>query len=149
MDLVERRRLAAQAVVEELLPLGPAELGGEEWAHVDRAVEVHVTGDVPGNALVDGDVAVRFGADEVRAPEAPHAEPPRQRAPPRAGALPAGPGAEPGAASSACAWPPAARREHRRARRGCPRLPRRLPPAAGAGSRSARASRPPPRSRRR
>src|SRR5205085_7394167 len=72
--LVQRGGLAAQAVVEELLPLGTAELGGQQRALVDRAVEVDVAGDVPGDALVDRDVAVRLGADEVRAPEAPDPE---------------------------------------------------------------------------
>ena len=32
---------------------------------------MHVADDVPGDALVDGDVAVRLGTDEVRAPESP------------------------------------------------------------------------------
>src|SRR2546421_5175026 len=56
----ERGRLAAQAVVEQLLPLGSAELHVLQRAHVDRAVEVEVARDVPGDALIDGDVAVRL-----------------------------------------------------------------------------------------
>ena len=61
-------------MVEELAPLALAQLGGEERADVDRAVEVHVAGDVPRDALVDGDVPVGLRADEVRAPEAPDRE---------------------------------------------------------------------------
>src|SRR5439155_10537417 len=71
----ERRALAAQLVVEQLPPLGLAQLRREEGADVGRAVEVHVADDVPRDALVDGDVAVCLRADEVRAPEAPDDEP--------------------------------------------------------------------------
>ena len=58
-------------MVEEPPSLGLAQLSGEKRADVDGAVEVHVADDVPGDALVDGDVAVRLGTDEVRAPQSP------------------------------------------------------------------------------
>src|SRR4029453_14125246 len=47
--------VGAQRVVEELLPLGLAQLRRQQRAHVDRAVELDVADDVPRDALVDGD----------------------------------------------------------------------------------------------
>src|SRR5438105_13368180 len=74
VHLAERGGLRQQAVVEELAPLRLAQLGGEQGAHVDGAVELDVADDIPRNALVDGDVALLVGSDEVRAPQAPDSE---------------------------------------------------------------------------
>src|SRR6476660_7182078 len=67
--LAERRRLARQVVVEEPHALGLRELGRPEGADVDGAVEMERADEVPGDSLVDGDVAVLLGPDEVRAGE--------------------------------------------------------------------------------
>src|SRR6185295_18492089 len=63
--------VAAQGVVEQLLPLGLAQLRREQRAHVDGAVELDAADYVPRQALVDDHMAVALGSDEVRAPEAP------------------------------------------------------------------------------
>ena len=63
-----------EVVVEELAALASGEVGGQERALVDDAVEVDAEAEVPRHALVDGEVAVGLGADEVRAREAEDAE---------------------------------------------------------------------------
>src|SRR2546423_15389028 len=63
--------LALEVVVEDPLPLRLRQLRGEDRADVDRAVEVHAVRDVVREPLVDGDMAILLGADEVRPGDPP------------------------------------------------------------------------------
>jgi len=59
-----------EVVVEQAPSLGLRELGGEQRAFVAQAIEVDTCSDVPRQALVDGDMAVALGPDEVGAESA-------------------------------------------------------------------------------
>ena len=58
-------------MVEEDRALGGRELHGLELAHVTRPVQVDAAPEIPGHALVHGDVPVLVHADEVRPRERP------------------------------------------------------------------------------
>src|SRR5581483_10198608 len=74
LDGRERRAVAPEVVAEEAAALGLGELPREHRALVAEPVEPDAAGDVPREALVDGDPSVLLGADEVRARQRPDDE---------------------------------------------------------------------------